>query len=339
MSVTQPLVSVVTPVYNGGRYLAECIESVQAQTYPHWRYTIVDNQSSDETGAIAGRYAEADPRIRVVRNAAFLPMLANWNAAMRQVDPASGYVKVLHADDTLFAECLERMVAAGEAHPSAGIIGAYRLCGSEVDLDGLPYPDTLHPGREVARRALLQQIHVFGSPSSTLLRAELVRAAPAFYNEQNLHADTEACYRILQHHDMAFVHQVLTYTRRHAEQNTTYTRRMDTFRASLLHDLRRYGPIFLEPAAYAAELGRQIADYDRFLAQAALARRDKKFWAYHRQGRERAGAPLRRGRLAAALALLLFERVFDPRRLTRALRRRIARAARPQLIASSESER
>ena len=43
----QPLVSVITPVYNGEKHLAECVESVLAQTYQHWKYVIVDNCSSD----------------------------------------------------------------------------------------------------------------------------------------------------------------------------------------------------------------------------------------------------------------------------------------------------
>ena len=64
-----PLVSVVTPVYNGERFLRECIESVLAQTYQHWDYTIVDNSSTDQTSEIAREYAARDSRIRVLRNA------------------------------------------------------------------------------------------------------------------------------------------------------------------------------------------------------------------------------------------------------------------------------
>jgi glycosyltransferase involved in cell wall biosynthesis len=56
----QPLVWVTTPVYNGERFLAECIESVLAQTYENWQYTIVDNCSSDGTAQIVRDYAARD---------------------------------------------------------------------------------------------------------------------------------------------------------------------------------------------------------------------------------------------------------------------------------------
>src|ERR1700730_946844 len=89
--VSQPLVSIVTPVYNGAEHLAECIESVLAQTYQNWDYTIVDNCSTDATLKTARRYAEKDPRIRIVRNQEFLPAIPNHNAALRRISPASKY--------------------------------------------------------------------------------------------------------------------------------------------------------------------------------------------------------------------------------------------------------
>jgi len=58
--------TVVTPVLNGEKYLAETIESVIGQSYPHWRYFIMDGGSTDNTLAIANQYAETDERITVV---------------------------------------------------------------------------------------------------------------------------------------------------------------------------------------------------------------------------------------------------------------------------------
>jgi len=58
--------TVVTPVLNGEKYLAETIESVIGQSYPHWRYIIMDGGSADRTLEIANVYAEADDRISVV---------------------------------------------------------------------------------------------------------------------------------------------------------------------------------------------------------------------------------------------------------------------------------
>src|SRR5207253_1129747 len=64
----EPLISVLTPVFNGEDYLAECIESVLAQTYSKWEYIIVNNCSTDRTLEIALDYAKKDGRIRVHNN-------------------------------------------------------------------------------------------------------------------------------------------------------------------------------------------------------------------------------------------------------------------------------
>ena len=51
-ATTSPLVSVVTPVYNGEKFLEECIQSVLRQTYSHWEYIVNDNCSTDGTAEI-----------------------------------------------------------------------------------------------------------------------------------------------------------------------------------------------------------------------------------------------------------------------------------------------
>jgi glycosyltransferase involved in cell wall biosynthesis len=134
-----PLVSVVTPVHNGERYLRECIESVLAQTYEHLDYTIVNNCSTDRTLDIAYKYADRDPRIRVYSNEISSRVIESHNVAFRQISPQSKYCKVVHVDDWLFPDCLEKMVGLAEDHPSVAIVGAYGLSGTKVAWAGLPY--------------------------------------------------------------------------------------------------------------------------------------------------------------------------------------------------------
>ena len=99
-----PLVSVVTPVYNGEAYLAECIESVLTQTYSNFEYIIVDNCSTDGTSKIVNEYGKKDSRIKAYRNDVLLDIIANHNHAFRLISPKSKYCKVVSGDDWIFPE-------------------------------------------------------------------------------------------------------------------------------------------------------------------------------------------------------------------------------------------
>ena len=63
------LVSIITPCYNGGRYIAETIESVLGQTYSKWEMIIVDDGSTDNSVEIIKRYVSKDLRIQLVQQA------------------------------------------------------------------------------------------------------------------------------------------------------------------------------------------------------------------------------------------------------------------------------
>jgi glycosyltransferase involved in cell wall biosynthesis len=282
---TSALVTVVTPVYNGAHYLAECIESVLGQTYGAFDYVIVDNASTDGSLELARGYETRDGRIRVFACDEHYPNHhAHWNRAMRLIPTTTGYVKILHADDWLFEECLERMVDLAERHPRVGVVGAYRLDEDRVNLDGLPPTTTVVPGRELARSFLLGRPlpFLFGAPTSLLLRADLVRQRDPFYNEDNWHADNEACLAILARSDFGFVHQVLTYTRRHNEAITSRTKRLGTFVASDVDVFQRLGPQYLSEDEYERKLVVRLLGYAGFLATRPDRWTDREFRSFHR---------------------------------------------------------
>jgi glycosyltransferase involved in cell wall biosynthesis len=331
----EPLVSVVTPIYNGESYLAECIESVFAQSYQNWEYILVNNCSTDGTLAVAERYARGEPRMRVVTHAATLPMIVNWNSALHQISPQSQFCKVLHADDWLFPECLTRMVEVALPYPNIGIVSAYRLNEDRVDLDGLPYGDTILDGYTVGRLSLGDEpLYLFGSPTSTLLRADLVRGPQPFYNEAYLHADTDACFRTLLTNDFGFVHQVLTYTRRHNESVTSKVKRLETIQAERLGCYLRYGPHFLEPVAFATGLEHLQQGYYVMLARHLLGGSNQEFWHYHKTNLAALGMPLAWPRLVHPLLLEVGEALLHFRHTLRGLMKRqrtlSTRQAEPQ---------
>jgi glycosyltransferase involved in cell wall biosynthesis len=80
----QPLVSIALPVYNGSRYLAESIASVQAQTYENWELLITDDCSTDNSLEIARGFAAKDKRIKVVKNAINSKLPRTLNACFKR---------------------------------------------------------------------------------------------------------------------------------------------------------------------------------------------------------------------------------------------------------------
>lgn len=62
----QDLISIIVPVYNTEKYIDQCIQSVLAQTYTNWELLLIDDGSTDSSGAICDKYAAEDNRIQVV---------------------------------------------------------------------------------------------------------------------------------------------------------------------------------------------------------------------------------------------------------------------------------
>ena len=111
-----PLVTVVTPSYNQGRFIASTIESVLGQDYPNLEYIIVDGASTDETAEVVARYAG---RLTFISE----PDRGQSDAINKGFRRARGeYVAWLNSDDLFLPGAIDAAVAALRAHPDAGAV-------------------------------------------------------------------------------------------------------------------------------------------------------------------------------------------------------------------------
>jgi glycosyltransferase involved in cell wall biosynthesis len=314
---SMPLVSLVTPVYNDAEYLAECIESVLAQTYQNWDYTIVDNCSTDESLAIAQKYALTDARIRVVRNTTFLRIIENHNHSIRQISPESRYCKFIFADDWMYQNCVEEMVKVAEQNPSVGLVSSYAMDGQSVLWPGPSYPCYRASGRDVCRSKLLGGPYFFGTPTCLLMRSDLVRKRAALFNARNLHADMEACFDLLQESDFGFVHQVLTFSRPRAKSNASFAKDFDSYILGEVVLLLKFGPIFLDESEFQKRRKRVLRDYHYVLANSVLLLRSREFWKYHQETLSAFGSRIEPWYLALAILAQIANKISRPIEVSR----------------------
>jgi glycosyltransferase involved in cell wall biosynthesis len=310
--MSAPCVSVLTPVYNGEKYLTECIESVLAQDYKEFEYHIVNNCSTDRTLEIAESYASKDRRIQVWTNRTFVTAIENHNAGFRMISPHSRYCKVVSADDWIMPDCIRKMVQLAEEHPTVGIVGSYQRSGNTVKWQGIPPKVSVMPGRDAGRLGLLNGMHVLGTPTSSLYRADLLRMREAFFPHPRSYADTSACYEALQHSDFGFLHEVLSVERVHPEQWSEAMYKLEAGSVYFLEVLMQYGPRYLSPQEFSVRKEEVFGGYYRGLGGCALKLKGPEFWNFHRSAMREIGCRLDWVRIAAAAIKEAFAEAKNP---------------------------
>lgn len=124
-----PLVSVVVPVFNGERYLAESVRSALGQSWPKVEVLIVDDGSTDGSLQVA-RDLASDPRVRLLSGANGGPARAR-NLGIRE--SRGEFIAFLDADDLWLPHKLERQIPLFSGSPSPDVVYSQRLT---VDAEG-----------------------------------------------------------------------------------------------------------------------------------------------------------------------------------------------------------
>jgi len=152
-----PRVSVLLPVHDAGRTLESCLRSLARQREQAWEAVLVDDGSSDDSRAIAERFAAADPRLRVVPRA-HAGLVASLNAGLAEC--RAPIVARLDADDWIHRDRLALQCDALDRAPGLDAVGCHvRLFprGALTDgtrryeawLNGLADPDAIWRDRFV----------------------------------------------------------------------------------------------------------------------------------------------------------------------------------------------
>jgi len=135
-----PLVSILIPSYNHGRYIHACLDSIRQQTLSDWEVVIVDDGSTDDSVAAAELWAAEDTRFRVFQNE---QNLGTYGTEQRALELSTGsLVAIMNSDDLWDSSKLERQVSALAQHPTASF--CYCLGWQVDDLGQIDRSEDVH---------------------------------------------------------------------------------------------------------------------------------------------------------------------------------------------------
>ncbi|MEK7217902.1 MAG: glycosyltransferase [Patescibacteria group bacterium] len=209
-----PLVSILMPTYKpDARYLREAVESVLAQTYPHWTLLVNDEPTDVDARAAIQPYLR-DPRIRCAQNATRLGIGGNWNACLREAH--GEIIQYLFQDDVWDPAYLARGVEALTRERNVGIVALaheYRSDDSpeavrflrEAGYEGIRearvqrLPRGTEEGKSFLRRWLKMGLrpNLVGEPSFVMLHRSVTDRLGAFREDLPQGLDLEYWVRVL----------------------------------------------------------------------------------------------------------------------------------------------
>ena len=282
-AVAPSRVSVIVPCYNYAHYLTDCVQSVLSQTGVDVEILIIDDASTDETGALAASLSTRDPRVQVKRHSHNAGHIATYNEGFAW---ATGeYTVLLSADDMLTPGALRRATDLMNAHASVGF-----TYGRPLFMRGpqAPAPRTrtrgvkIWAGRDWLAKRCRATTNSISSPE-VVLRTSLVRQLGGFRPELPHTGDLEFWMRCAVHADVGYVrsaHQAIYRIHPGSMLRTHY--------ASALVDLRArreaFDLLFRSEEQFIEAPDELRAAVSRGLAREALRRACR---VYDRSGFER----------------------------------------------------
>lgn len=226
MSLKDPRVTVLLPVYNGEKYLREAIESILDQTFHDFEFLIIDDCSTDSSIKIIRSFK--DERICLARNKKNLKLAKTLNKGIRLA--RGEYIARMDSDDISLPDRLSEQIRYMDKNPGIGASGSWvELIGENAGKiwDFVPGdPDTLK---------CLQLFSNFIFHPTTIIRKSLIKKYGLFYDEDfSTSQDYDLWCRISQYASLSNLEKVLLYYREHPEKISQTSIKGQTENANLI---------------------------------------------------------------------------------------------------------
>ena len=252
--MSNPLISVIVPVYNVEQYLPSCLDSILGSTYTNWECLLVDDGSTDRSGIICDRYAASDARFRVfhkenggvssARNKALENMNGEW-------------LMFLDSDDEILASAMQNLLTAAMNSGSDMSMGNYvsvRSKGDDIHSNTYPTPRTMSFEDVLTLFFVYPRGRFQGYLANRIMKASVVRdnhlrfREDIYYKEDGLFL---VQYLLYSKKDVPFITDVIyLYKIREGSAmmvasrryNRKYLTNLDA-RIAILNEIERHAPI------------------------------------------------------------------------------------------------
>ncbi len=231
--MSQPIISVCVPVYNGEKYLKECLDSCISQTFTNYEIIICDDRSTDGSISICEEYTAKHKQIKFFKNEKNLGLLGNWKKC---VELASGtWIKFLFQDDVMNSNCLEEFAKNIDAEVELIVCKRNFLLESTATEDTKDYYEREVRTLENTENYLSNDfsaetiskiasehpsLNFIGEPSLVMFRKDSLLKVGGFDNELKQICDLEFLLRLASVFGLRYIPQQLCTFRIHSSSTT-----------------------------------------------------------------------------------------------------------------------
>lgn len=227
-----PLVSILIPAYNQTKYLNEALESAVNQTYPNIEIIIGDDSTNNEVRMLVNEYINKYSNITYIKNSRSKMDYGSSNICNLFKISKGEYVNYLFHDDKFRVDKIEKMMRYLLNNPDVSLVTSIRQVIDEEGNTIEPYggfipicnKDTYFTANQIRKFVVKNNINVIGEPTCGLYKKEFIDGGKIMcFNGKKFFniSDVADWFTVLNHGNMIYIAEPLSYFRVHGEQNST----------------------------------------------------------------------------------------------------------------------